>query len=53
MELTSKETCELLKSYTNISENILKGFRQYMPGAVFHYVFQADADYISLIYSVC
>ena len=49
MELTSKETCELLKSYTNISENILKGFRQYMPGAVFHYVFQADADYISVI----
>lgn len=49
MKLTSKETCELLNSYTNISEKILKGFRQYMPGAVFHYVFQADADYISVI----
>ena len=49
MKLTNKETCELLNQHTNISEKILKGFRQYMPGAVFHYVFQADADYISVI----
>ena len=49
MKLTNKEACESLNQRTNISEKILKGFRQYMPGAVFNTVFQADSDYISVI----